>query len=238
MRGIRNSLGVGFLFAGVLFVPFFSHADLLQDFDSLGGNKVLLEKAQALNPEQNVFVVQDRIVSRKNRFEIAPEFHSVLGGDNFLISRAMSLNAHFHFNPQFSIGAKYSRMFNQLSQDGENLLNDSALNMRGRSLVPDIDYPVSQWLATFDYYPIYGKFNFFNRGIVHFDVYGLLGAGNIQLASGSSSTWTAGTGMGFWISQHLTARLELRYQNYNAQRYTGAYKVDATVLGLQMGYLL
>ncbi|MEI7973586.1 MAG: hypothetical protein WCH11_04380, partial [Bdellovibrio sp.] len=74
MRRFRNALSAGFLFASL-----FSQADLLQDFDSLGGNKVLLEKAQALNPEQNVYVVQDRIVSRKNRFEIAPEFHSVLG---------------------------------------------------------------------------------------------------------------------------------------------------------------
>ena len=226
------------LFVVLVLESTFAFADLMQDFESLGGNDVLLEKAKALNPDQRVFVVQDRIVSRRRRFEFAPEFHTVLGGDNFLVTRGASANVHFHFNPQWSIGLKYSRMFNRLSQDGENLLNDSALNMKGRALVPDADYPMAQSLATIDYYPIYGKFNFFNRGIVHFDVYGLLGGGNLQLASGSTNTWTAGAGMGFWISQHLTSRLELRYQSYTAQRYNGAYAVDLTALGVQVGYLL
>lgn len=225
-------------FAVLSFFSAVAQADIMKDFDSLGGNQVLLEKARELNPDQRVVVVQDRIVPRRRQFEFAPEFSSVLGGDNFLVTRNANLNAHFHFNPQWSVGAKYSQMFNRLSQDGENLLTDTALISRGRALVPDIDFPKSQWLLTLDYYPVYGKMNFFNRGIVHFDVYGLLGGGRIELSSGSTSTWTAGGGVGFWISQHLTTRLELRYQSYSANRYNGPYAVDLTVAGIQVGYLL
>ena len=228
---------ISFLAAALLMASV-GRAEILEDFDSLGGNKVLLEKARALNPDQEVMVVQDRVVNRKYRFEMAPEFNSVLGGDNFLITRAASANAHFHFNHRWSLGAKYSQMFNRLSQDGENLLTDTAAISKGRALVPDIDYPKSQWLLTLDYYPLYGKLNFFNKSILQFDIYGLVGAGRIELSSGSTSTWTAGAGVGFWISQHLTTRLEMRYQNYKAVRYNGPYNVDLTVAGVQVGYLL
>jgi outer membrane beta-barrel protein len=218
-----------------IFCPW-AKADLMEDFDSLGGNDVLYEKAKDLNPEQKVYVVQDRIVNRNWRMEFSPEYASVLGGDNFLNTRKYGFNVHLHVNPKFSFGVRYMSMTNTLSQDGENLISDTS--QVGRAFVPDIDFPKDEMLGQFSIYPIYGKMNLADLGIAHFDVYMTLGMGRMNLRSGSSSTWQAGGGVGFWISQHFSSRLELRYQNHKAQRTAGEYDVNTTVAGLQFGYLL
>jgi outer membrane beta-barrel protein len=225
-----------FLILGLTFLTLSARADIMEDFDNLGGNNVLMEKAKALEPDANISVVQDRVVSRFRRFEVAPEFASVLGGDSYLNTRGYGVNAHFHINPHWSLGVKYNSMTNELSPEGKNLINDSGL--LGKNIVPEMDYPKDQVLATVSFYPIYGKLNLFNKGIAHFDVYALAGGGNINLRSGSKSTLTAGGGVGFWVSQHLTTRFEMRYQTYDTERSDGNAKIDLTVASLQMGYLL
>jgi outer membrane beta-barrel protein len=225
-----------FLILGLLLSTVSARADIMEDFDNLGGNDVLMEKAKALEPDANISVVQDRVVNRFRRFEVSPEFASVLGGDSYLNTRGYGVNAHFHINPHWSLGVKYNSMTNELSPEGKNLINDSGL--LGKNIVPEMDYPKDQVLATVSFYPIYGKLNMFNKGIAHFDVYALAGGGNINLRSGSKSTLTAGGGVGFWVSQHLTTRFEMRYQTYDTQRTDGNAKIDLTVASLQMGYLL
>ena len=213
-----------------------AHADLMEDFDKLGGNDVLLEKARALEPDRQITVVQDRIVSRTLRFELSSEFASVLGGDAYLSTRSYGINAHFHINPHWSLGLKYATMNNTLSPEGNNLIEDSSV--LGKRIVPELDYPKDQAMALINFYPIYGKLNVFNQGIVHFDVYALAGAGSVNLKSGSKSTWTAGGGVGMWFSQHLTTRVEMRYQNYESTRSNGVNSMDLTVASVQVGYLL
>lgn len=205
---------------------------LLQDFDSLGGNDVLLEKARLLSPDQKVEIVQDRIVDRRLRFELAPEFGSTVGGDSYNNTNNFGLNAHFHINPYVSLGAKYTVHTNQLTNEARNLLNNKT------DIVPDLDWPLSQALALVNVYPIYGKMNMFNMGVVHFDLYGIVGGGVIELRRGQSTTYTGGIGLGLWISQHLTSRIELRYQGYEAQWLNGPVQMDTTVASVQFGYLL
>lgn len=209
---------------------------LLQDFDSLGGNDVLLDKARALNPDANLRIVQDRIVSRRNRVEIAPEYASVLGGDSYNHTQNIGANVHFHITPQWSVGAKYNYALNSLRPEGEYLIRD--VSVTGKGMIPEIDYPKSQALLMVNWYPIYGKMNLYDLGVAHFDVYAVGGAGQIVLKSGPTTTYTAGGGVGFWISQHLSTRFELRYQTYTAKRYTGDAKMDTTIAGMQIGYLL
>lgn len=232
----KTALFSRFVLSVVVFAAVSARADLMEDFDKLGGNDVLLEKAKALEPDRQITVVQDRVVSRTMRFELSPEFGSVLGGDSYLSTRSFGVNAHFHINPHWSIGVKYASMTNDLSPEGENMIKDSSV--LGKGIVPEMDYPKDQSMALVNFYPIYGKLNVFNQGIVHFDVYALAGAGSINLKSGSQSTWTAGGGVGMWFSQHLTTRLEMRYQNYNSQRSNGTNSMDLTVASVQVGYLL
>jgi hypothetical protein len=84
------------------------NSGLMKDFDTLGGNDVLLDKARQLNPDQRISVVQDRIVQRRNRFEIAPEFASVLGGDPYNHTNGFAFNAYFHINPHWLLARSTS----------------------------------------------------------------------------------------------------------------------------------
>jgi outer membrane beta-barrel protein len=85
---------------------------------------------------------------------------------------------------------------------------------------------------------MYGKINFFDVSVVQFDIYSLAGAGTMQLSSGSTPTYTAGGGIGFWLSQHVTSRLEVRYQNYQDTVYTGSRNLNLIVANLGLGVLL
>lgn len=213
-----------------------SAADLMKDFDSLGGNDVLLEKAQALNPEAQIRVVQDRAVTRRNRFEISPEFSSVLGGDAYNKTQNLGLNVHFHITPQWSLGLKYAYAFNSLRPEGENLLTD--VSATGKGIIPDIDFPKQEAMAFVNWYPIYGKMNLYDLGVVHFDIYAIAGAGQVELKSGNTTSYTGGAGIGLWVSQHLSTRFELRYEGYTAKRYTGDTRMNTSVASIQIGYLL
>lgn len=232
-RFVSHSIGVFVLLS--LTEPVFGQG-LLEDFNSLGGNDVLLEKARALNPDASIRVVQQRIVNRRNRVEFAPEYSNVIGGDSYTNTHNIGLNFHYHISPRWSVGAKYNYSMNSLRPEGEHLIEDKAST--GSAMVPDIDYPKQQMMALVSWYPIYGKMNLYDLGVAHFDVYALVGAGQIELKSGRTEAYTAGGGVGFWISQHLSTRLELRYQTYSAIRYEGETKMDTMVAGLQMGYLL
>ena len=229
------------LLLSFILVLSYAHADesqnegLMQDFDSLGGNKVLLEKAQVLAPDQKVTIVQNRIVERSRRWELAPEAAMVLGGDSYVRTQALGMNVHYHINNRWSLGGKFNYNFNSLSSEGESMINDS--QTLGKAIVPDIDYPKNQSLLLVNWYPIYGKLNLLDKGVLHFDIYALLGGGNVQLASGQTDTYTAGGGIGFWVSQHLTARLEMRYQQYKVQRLTDSPTLGITAASAQMGYL-
>jgi outer membrane beta-barrel protein len=214
-----------------------AHASgLMEDFDSLGGNDVLLEKARALNPESRVRIVQDRVVDLRHRVELAPEYANILGGDAYNKTQLVSLNAYYHFTPRFSMGASYGFAFNDLRPEGEYLIQDKSIG--GQGVIPQIDYPRSQYMALVSYAPIYGKMNLYDLGVAHFDIYALAGAGQVQLKSGDHPTYTAGGGVGFWISQHLSTRLEMRYQTYLAQRFNQDTRMNLTVASVQVGYLL
>jgi outer membrane immunogenic protein len=213
-----------------------SKSGLMQDFDSLGGNRILLDRAKVLTPDQKVSIVQNRIVDRNLRFELAPEFGGNLGGDAYLRTQSAGMNAHFHITPKWSIGVKMLRHSNQFTDEAQTLIKDGE-DKTGAAIVPDVDYPKDQSLMTVNWYPFYGKLNFFDRGVVHFDFYGLLGGGRVNLKSGNAQTTTAGGGIGFWLSQHLTARLEVRYQTYNVQRITKESQLQLTTAGVQLGYL-
>lgn len=217
--------------------------DISADFDALGGNKTLLERAKALEPEVEVSIVQERVVPRRNRIEIAPELSGTLGGDVYNRTRSAGLNVNYHFTPQWSVGVKYNHSFNSLTPEGEALMREAYEDFKKNPenptvAYPEINYPKSESLALVNWYPIYGKMNLLDQGILHFDLYMLAGLGQVSLASGSASTYTGGGGIGFWFTKHFSSRLEMRYQNYKAQYLTGEKNMDVTVASVQMGWML
>ncbi len=214
-----------------------------KEFDALGGNGVLLEKAQALNPEVRTTVVQNRIVDRTNRFELSGEYANTFGGDTYVRTGIFGLSGQFHFNNQWSVGAKSGMAFNKLTNEGESLVQaaeaDAAANpMSPTADVPSIDYPKQLTMGYVNYYPLYGKISWLGKGISHFDIYGQLGYGNVSLKSGGSTAMSAGAGVGVWGTEHLTTRLEMTYLDYTAKHINGKdIKMGVTSASVQVGWL-
>ncbi len=224
-------------------------AGVLQDLDSLGGNDVLLERAEKLNPEKNIEVVQDRVVSRRMRSELDIEYGGVVGGDAYLKSEGLSLGYNLHITPRWSVGLRGTYYMNRLSDEGkysidraqqvgDSLGNEAKREFDSLGLIPIIDYPKYSGYLLGNWYPFYGKLNLHDLGIIQYDIYALGGVGQIELKSGPTTAFTAGGGIGFWLSQHLTSRFEVRYETYEAKRLAGKERMDLTVLGFSMGYFL
>lgn len=219
-----------------------SEQKLEQEFDGLGGNQVLLEKAQALNPEVHTTIVQNRMVDRSMRFELSGDYANSFGGDTYIKTGTFSANARFHFTNRWALGAKYGMSFNKLTNEGNKMVDDAyadhlANPQTSNFPVPDIDYPKSMSLGFLEFYPLYGKMSWLGKAVSHFDVYAQLGYGNINLDSGSTSATSGALGVGIWGTQHLTTRLEISYMDYTAKYYTGDIKQGVTSASVQVGWL-
>jgi outer membrane beta-barrel protein len=213
------------------------------DFDSLGGNEIFFEKAKALQPEKKVTIVQNRAVDMKNRFELAPEFSGVFGGDTYSRTKSVGLNVHFHLNYNWSIGAKYNYSFNELTPEGKALTDKAVADYNANpesptAAFPELNYQKSEAMALINWYPVYGKFNMMDYSVVHFDFYLVGGYGQIELSKSSSPTYTAGTGLGLWMTNNFSTRFEMRYQNYTSKYLSESKKMDVAVASVQMGWLL
>jgi outer membrane immunogenic protein len=213
------------------------------DFDSLGGNTIFLEKAKALQPDAKVGIVQNRTVPLDNRVEFAPEFSGTFGGDAYNRTKSLGLNAMYHINAGWAVGAKYNYSFNDLTPEGQAMMDRALADYQKDTVHPTIPYPFldyqkSEALALFNWSPVYGKMNLLDKAVAHFDFYVIGGYGQVELFSGPTSTYTGGGGLAFWLSPHFSTKVEMRYQNYKAQ-YLGQEKnMDLAVASVQMGWLL
>lgn len=218
----------------------FAAEDVSKSMDSLGGNRDLIRRARAMDPQNRVQVVQNRTVDRDMRFELGLNLGTVAGGDPYTKSNNFGGAVDFHVDPNWSVGARYNTYFNSLSSEGKRIADeankgDQNGNPWGK---PAIDYLKSSTLGVISFYPVYGKMNMFDMGVVQFDVYMLAGYGQVVLQSGSAPTWTAGGGFGVWLNQYVSSRFEVRYQNYKDQIYTGSRNIDAVIISAGIGFLL
>lgn len=212
-------------------------ANVVEDFDSLGGNEALLEQAQALEPNTKIKIVQKRLVDRVFRNELSFEMATSLGGDAYLDTNSLSAVYHFHINPRWSIGAKYEKHYNALTNEAKRLQEFEMENEEDR-LVPVQDWATSSNMLLLNWYPIYGKFSAYDLGVVQFDAYLTIGTGKIKLPSGTKPVQQYGLGMGFWISKNYVSRIEFRNQSYELQRLQQINKTNITQATLSVGILL
>ena len=213
---------------------------LSSDVDSLGGNQDLMKKVKAIDPNNRVRVVQKRSVDRHYRLELGFNYGAYSDGDPYLKTDSIGGQVEFHINPTFSVGARYASLSNTLSAEGERVF-DQASSLRAQGVntgTVEVDPAQETILGTISIYPLYGKLNFFNRSIAQFDFYAIGGAGTTKLKSGSSPTYTAGGGLGVWMSQHISGRLEARWQGHQDQIGGEARTLNQSVLTASFGFLL
>ncbi len=198
---------------------------LKKDFATLGDNKVFAERVKNISQDKKVRIVQNRIVDLHNRFELAGTYGYSAGGDSYVTTQHLGGILDFHFSPRFAVGVRYQHYFNELTNEGKAQYDAArraqAIDPAAANQVPDVDFPENVGLVTFTYSPIYGKLNLFDMSVAHFDIYTLAGYGKMILNSGESDVLTAGLGMGIWVTQNFSARLEARYEAY--QDLIGTY---------------
>jgi outer membrane beta-barrel protein len=218
-----------------------ANAQVSKELSNLGSNSDVKRRASALESRSRVAIVQGRTVKRDWRFELGGSYGPVAVGDSYLITQNLGGQIDLHINPKFSLGVRYAKAFNDLTAEGKQRFDAArAAKLRGQAdwTIPDIDYPEESLMGVVNWYMFYGKMNFFDLSVVQFDIYSLAGYGNQKLASGNTPTWTAGGGIGFWITNHITSRVELRYQSYQDQVYTGARDLNLVVANFGLGVLL
>jgi outer membrane beta-barrel protein len=209
--------------------------------DTLGGNEKLVDMANSMDPDNRSRIVQKRIVDRHNTFEFGANYGMVAGGDSYLKTQNLGASVDFHINPRISIGARYYDYGNQLTPEGERVFRQARADYDagGRSYaIPDIDYPERSMLGTVAWYPVYGKTNLLDWGIAQFDMYLVGGYGQIQLSSGWTGLSMAGTGIALWMTKHLSARAEIRYQGYKDQIITGPRDISTVSMSVGLGLML
>jgi outer membrane beta-barrel protein len=192
--------------------------NLKDEFQSLGDNKAVAERVRNLDNQQRVRIVQNRLVDRNNRVELAVNYSYLGGADSYVQSQNVGGMLQYHISPRWSLGAEFQRSYNALTDEGQRQFdlaqvaqqNDPSSSQR----FPSVDFPLETKLATISFYPIYGKLNLFDLSVAQFDVYLLLGAGKKTLNSGESDAYAAGLGTGIWLNSWLTSRLEVRYEKY------------------------
>lgn len=215
--------------------------DMNNQFDGLGSNEEIIKKAQALQPQNSMRIVQKRAVDRTWRGELGASFGFVDGGDSYINTRNWGVNADLHISPRWSIGARYIDNKNELTSEGK-LLYDTAkakiANGESDYIIPEIDFPLRTMMAVVNWYPIYGKVSWFESAVSQFDFYVLAGGGQVQLQSGDSVIYTGGVGMGMWWNNWLTSRFEVRYQNYKDRVSTGERNIDGFVAQIGIGIML
>ncbi|UYL08129.1 outer membrane beta-barrel domain-containing protein [Bdellovibrio sp. SKB1291214] len=216
------------------------NSDVTSDIDSLGGNEQLMNMAQNIKSESRSRIVQERIVDRRNRLEVGVNYGMNFGGDAYTKTQALGAALDFHITPRWSLGARYYDYGNSLTPEGKRIFDQAKANYAagGRAYAVDIDYPESALMAVINWYPIYGKTSFMDIGVTQFDMYLLGGGGQITLSSGSTPVYTAGLGIGAWMSKHLTARAEIRYMNYTDKPVTGERSLDVVTGNLGFGWIL
>jgi len=214
--------------------------DFSKDVDGLGGNDALLEMAEKLNPQTKSRIVQDRLVDRHNRLEVGINYGGVMGGTTYLQTQNMGATLDFHITPRWSIGARYNNFENKLTPEGQRAFDEARANYAAgtRATIVDIDTPINSKLAVINWYPVYGKINFFDKAVAQFDFYLLAGGGQMELESGSTALTTAGLGFGLWMTKHLSARAEIRYQGYKDQIVTGERNINSAAATVGLGWIL
>lgn len=209
----------------------YAESKLMKNLGSLGANKKIIKRVNELDPENKIRIVQKRLVDRNSRVEINMGYGFITGGDPALSTKVLNANLEYHLNPKWSLGLRYTSYDNDPSSSEIASLDQGATRS-------DLDLAKQSNLVTLSWYPLYGKMNMLDMGIAQFDLYTLVGLGQIELDSGKTSMYSVGMGLGMWMNKYISTRLELRYQGYKDVIYTGERNIDQTVISASIGFLL
>lgn len=230
--------------ASILAIGSIAQAQVSDELESLGSNRGVNERANLLENRTRVGIVQGRAVDRNMRFELGASYGPTATGDAYLSTQNSSVRADFHINPRWSLGVQYTKMNSTLTSEAKLRYDQARVDKS--AAIPQVAYPDEAIMGLVNWYMTYGKINVFDWKTVQFDIYALGGLGQIKVStdiygetkSKTSNIWTAGLGLGFWLTQHVSTRGEIRYQSFEDYVYTGSRQQGQAVATIGLGVLL
>lgn len=188
------------------------------------------DKVSAVLSDDQLYIVNERYSSLKNRHEV-----TIMGANNFtadshLSTKQAGLSYRYHLNADWSFGARYTRYTNKLTTAGKNLFDS-------QKILPDSDYALNGKELFVNYNTIYGKLRWTEDTIVYFDQYVSLGGGKVKLSSAETNLMFADLGFSFWIGKHMSARFGVKNEFYKQTQKFGDRNIHNANGYLEFGYL-
>lgn len=165
------------------------------------------ERYWAQGKDAEVSVVQNRIYSKRNKFELGISAGS-LNGDPFLSSYTLGASLGFHFSEYFSIHGFGWKAFVSPSSALNTLQGD--LNTTANT-----NEPRSFFGGEIRGSLLYGKLSLSGLAILYFDAYLCGGAGSMSTESGNNLAGFIGIGQQIHLSQLFSLNLDYRFLRYN-----------------------
>lgn len=188
------------------------------------------DKVTPIVSRDKLFSVNQRYSSLRQRFEFTMFGANNFTADSHLETTMTGATMRYHFNGRWSIGARYSEYFNQLSEAGKELF-------RNAQKLPDTDYAIKSTEGFINFNTVYGKLRLTQDTIVYFDHYISLGYGNIQLAEEETQMYSVETGFAFWIGKNFSSRFGVKSESYTQQKLSGDENVHNMMGYAEIGYL-
>ena len=171
--------------------------------------------AQSAEEQRAIVVLQPKPVVRANRIELRPRMLAQVG--NPLVHQyALGGSLGYNISERVSVWAtgewwEFGDLGGVNSRYGEVI--------RATATIPELVIP--RWAAGADvtFSPAVGKFSFFNRAIVFWDVYGLVGAGLMEATRDMNPTASLGVGGNIYFNRWLSLNLEYR-DRISIERYS------------------
>ena len=158
------------------------------------------KELRKLAPFKDVSIIQRRFLPKAGRFEVFPNFGTILN-DAFFFSSFASLRAGYFLSDQFNIELTGKFLSTNRRAVTQKLISEREVETR--SFV----FPKTYYGADIKWSPLYGKLSVFNTSILPFDSYFSLGYGltDTNIKKGVA-TYHGGLGQVFALTKWMAFR--------------------------------
>jgi outer membrane beta-barrel protein len=173
--------------------------------------------------DHKVLVIQDRKYNKAKRLQLGIDVGKTAASP-FHTTYPYGVHGAFHFTEYLGLEGYFSNSYNSLNKHGKQI--DEFLSSRNFAAKKEFREPKWYSGAAFVWSPIYGKFAFFRRSIIHYDFYGVIGASyfktNTSLPAGQGKNQQhigslAGVGARVFLSKSWVWRFDVRNSYYQAE---------------------
>jgi len=170
--------------------------------------------------DHKVLIIQDRKYTKAKKIEVGLNL-GITKASAYFNAISYGVLGAYHFDEYFGIEAFYNASSASGTREKRQL--DTFLEAKGLSSTFEVQDPQSTFGANLIWSPIYGKFAFFRRNIIHFDIFAIGGFSVQGLGTNLTSQGAKeqnlfgsllGVGTKVFLSKHFSLRLEAKNNIY------------------------